>query len=418
MINFARRTLVALTAGLGLVAGFPISSLGAAQAASLRALDDTKYAAIVIDANSGEVLYSSRPDSPRYPASISKVMTLYLVFDALEKGTLKLDEMIPVSAHAAAQAPTKLGLKAGDRLTVDDAIRAMCTLSANDMAVAMAERIGGTEDRFANLMTVKAQQLGMTGSHFANANGLPDARQISTARDIALLSRSIMRDFPQYYGYFGIQEFTFRGRLISNHNHLLAKMPGVDGLKTGFTSASGYNLAASAVRDGHRLIAVVLGGSSTSARDANVEDLLMTGFDIESRRDSGERIALTQTLFEAPRMSAAITPSLDQGDADEGDEAPARPAAIAAKRPAAPAVDQAGGAWKVQVGAFKSRTLAQSQLTTLAKRYDSLFGDAGTTVSASGANYRAQFTGFSQGDAQAACSTLKAAKAPCLATKN
>ena len=213
--------------------------------------DEPRYAAIVEDARTGEVLYDKRADSPRYPASITKIMTLYLTFEAVATGKLALTDMISVSPHAAAQAPTKLGLKPGDTISVEDAMHAVAVKSANDMAVALAERIGGgSESRFAAMMTMKAQELGMTRTRFVNANGLPDNRQITTARDIATLSRAVLRDYPQYYGFFSQEQFTFRGQTMANHNALLHKMPGVDGIKTGFTNAAGYNLAASAVRDG------------------------------------------------------------------------------------------------------------------------------------------------------------------------
>ena len=273
-----------------------------------------------IDAGTGEVLYEKRADSPRYPASITKIMTLYLAFEALATGRLKETDLITVSPHAAAQAPTKLGLRPGDTITVEDAMHAIAVKSANDMAVALAEKLGGTESRFAALMTMKAQELGMTRTRFVNANGLPDSRQITTARDIATLSRAVLRDYPQYYGYFSQEQFVFRGQAMNNHNGLLGKMPGVDGLKTGFTNAAGFNLAASAVRDGHRLITVVLGGSSGASRNANVEDLLLTGFDIEQRRDHGETIPLTQNLFEAAAGGrAGPRPRYAQGDASDPD---------------------------------------------------------------------------------------------------
>ena len=273
----------------------------------LPAASESRYAAIVVEASTGEVLYARRADSPRYPASISKIMTLYLVFEELASGRLRPTDQLTISARAASMPPTKLGLRPGDTIAVDDAIRAIALRSANDMAVAVAERIGGSESRFAALMTLRAQELGMSNTHFVNASGLPDSRQISTARDIAILSRAVMRDFPQYYSYFSQRAFTFRGETITNHNRLLDRMPEVDGLKTGFISASGYNLSASGVRNGHRVIAVVLGGSSSAARDNNVQQLLTTGFDILRRRDLGETILATQSLFEPS------TPSGDSG---------------------------------------------------------------------------------------------------------
>src|SRR5258708_6354702 len=281
MIKHARRLFLALglaaTTALGSVATPASAQIPYFQ--NLLSASQTKYAAIVVDAKSGEVLYAKHEDSPRYPASITKIMTLYLAFEALAAGKLHPEDRVLVAPHAAAQAPTKLGVRAGDSVSGEEAMDGMATKSANDMAVAMAEKLAGTESRLAALMTLRDQELGMQNTHFANASGLPDSRQLTTARDIAILSRAVMRDYPQYYKLFSLQEFTFRGQVMANHNHLLGRMPGVDGLKTGFTNASGFNLAVSAVRDNRRLIAVVMGGPTTAQRDQNAEDLLLTGFD-------------------------------------------------------------------------------------------------------------------------------------------
>jgi len=326
------------------------SGPAAAQIPYINALfNEPRYAAIVVDANTGEVMYAKNADSPRYPASLTKIMTLYLTFEALQSGRLSLDDSLTISAHANAMAPTKLGLGVGANIRVDDAIRAVAVKSANDMAVALAERIGGSEERFATLMTLRAQELGMRNTHFVNASGLPDRRQLMSARDIALLSRAAMRDYPQYYGYFGIHRFSYRGETMNNHNHLLDSMPGVDGLKTGYTNASGYNLSASAVRDGRRLIAVVLGGNSWAARDNNVADLLNTGFEVMRRRARGENITVAQSLFEPEPTGPLVRPeSVEQGDTESrglhiqmGDEpgamapvADPKPERVSAVRPA------------------------------------------------------------------------------------
>lgn len=278
---------------------------------------EPRYAAVVVDASSGEVLYEKHADGARYPASITKVMTLYLTYEALAAGRLKLDDRVTFSSHASAQSPSKLNVTPGDSISVEEAILAMTTLSANDAAVAMAEKIGGTESRFATLMTLRAQELGMRNTQFVNANGLPDSRQISTARDIAILSRSVMRDFPQYYHYFGAKDFWFRGRVISSHNHMLSDVPGVDGLKTGYINASGFNIAISGVRDGRRLIVVVLGGPSRVSRDQNAADLLYTGFDVMNRRARGEVTTVAQNLFEPELSGPVIRPPTEQGDADQ-----------------------------------------------------------------------------------------------------
>ncbi|MCW5760889.1 MAG: D-alanyl-D-alanine carboxypeptidase, partial [Phenylobacterium sp.] len=261
MIQHARRLLLSFGLAFAMAIGGAVpAAMAQVPYLSLIPQDSSKYASIVVDAKTGEVLYAKRADAPRYPASITKVMTLYLTFEALSAGRISLDDRVVFSPHAAAQAPTKLGIRAGDSISVLEAIQAMCTLSANDASVAMAEKLGGTEQRFAALMTLRAQELGMTNTNFANANGLPNTRNLSTARDIAILSRAAMRDYPQYYRFFSQVSFEFRGRTITNHNHMLSNTPGVDGLKTGFTNASGFNIAISGVKDGRRLIVVVLGG--------------------------------------------------------------------------------------------------------------------------------------------------------------
>jgi D-alanyl-D-alanine carboxypeptidase (penicillin-binding protein 5/6) len=280
-----------------------IGSTLARPAAAAGLYNEPRYAAIVVDASSGEVLYARRADQPRYPASVSKVMSLYLVFEALANGKLHLDDRVVMSENGARQPPSKLGLRPGQSISVDEAVRSMALLSANDVAVAMAEKIGGTEARFASLMTLRAHELGMVNSRFVNPHGLPDTRQISTARDIAILSRAIMRDYPQYYAYFGQRTYDLQGRTLTNHNGLLRSMPGVDGIKTGFTNASGYNLAASAVRDGRRLITVVMGGTSTNTRNRNVEELLDAGFDVLAKRKAGQNITIAANLREPDDVS-------------------------------------------------------------------------------------------------------------------
>ncbi|MBB5746019.1 serine hydrolase [Brevundimonas variabilis] len=260
--------------------------------------DNSRYASIVVDAASGEVLFGRFADSRRYPASITKVMTLYLAFDALQQGKVKLDDVIVVSPRAASQPPSKLGLAAGQRITLDDAMRATAVRSANDMAVAIAEHVGGSEARFAAMATLKAQELGMTQTRYVNPNGLPDTRQTTSARDLTILARAVMRDFPQYYSYFGLHDWAYQGRDYRNTNGLLLSGQGYDGIKTGYINASGYNLAASAVRDGKRVITVVMGGRSSASRNAHVAELMNTGFEVQRRRSQGEPIQVAQTFFE------------------------------------------------------------------------------------------------------------------------
>ena len=232
------------------------------------------YADIVVDANSGTVLHSTNPDAQRHPASLTKIMTLYLLFEQLEAGKLKLDSPLSVSKEAAGQMPTKLGLKPGSTLAVEDAIKGMVTRSANDAAVVVAEAIAGDEDAFAKLMTRKAQALGMSRTIYKNASGLPDSGQITTARDQSALGRAVQERFPRYYKYFSIRTFVFRGQSIGNHNNLLGRVEGVDGIKTGYVNASGFNLVTSVHRGNRYLVAVVMGGSSAGSRDAKMRDLI------------------------------------------------------------------------------------------------------------------------------------------------
>jgi D-alanyl-D-alanine carboxypeptidase len=232
------------------------------------------FASIVVDGNNGAVLQAASPDALRHPASLTKVMTLYLLFERLESGRLKLDSPLKVSDHAAEQAPTKLELKPGQTITVEDAIKGIVTKSANDAAVAVAETLAGDEDSFAKLMTQKAHALGMTHTTYVNASGLPDDDQVTTARDQALLGRAIQERFPRYYRYFSTETFVYHGESMRNHNHLLGAVDGVDGIKTGFTRASGFNLLTSLHREGRYLVAVVMGGPSASERDERMRELL------------------------------------------------------------------------------------------------------------------------------------------------
>jgi D-alanyl-D-alanine carboxypeptidase len=232
------------------------------------------FSAIVVDANSGRTLYSAYEDGLRHPASITKVMTLYLLFEELDRGAMTLRTQIPISEHAAAQEPSKLGLAPGDSISVEDAIKAVVTRSANDIAVAIAEAIGQTESNFADIMTRKAHSLGMGNTLYRNASGLPNDEQVTTARDLTLLARSLEERFPRYFRYFATAEFDFDGEIIGNHNHLLGRVDGVDGIKTGYTRASGFNLLTSVHRDGRSLIAVVMGGRSAGGRDRIMENLI------------------------------------------------------------------------------------------------------------------------------------------------
>ena len=464
----ARRLLVSI-----LAAAFALTSLsGVAEAKArhkhssghlssfLHFTSQPKYASIVVDAKTGEVLYEQSPDAHRYPASLTKIMTLYLAFEALQDHQLSYDDRLVISPHAAAQAPSKVGLRAGQTISVRDAMNAIAVLSANDMAVAMAEKLGGTESHFAELMTAKAKQLGMANTQYVNASGLPDNRQLSTARDISILSRAVLRDYPQYYSFFSTRQFTYLGRTTKNHNHLLGSMPGVDGIKTGFTNASGFNLAASAVRDDRRLIAVVMGGSSTASRDLHVEDLLDAGFTVIKKRELGQQTTIAQNLREPLPTGALDRAPTEQGDGDEAgvhivvdgkapagrghstikakDEAPAAACTVKrvrvhhklVKRCVTPAVDakpsaksakaikadvaedetvgaKGDGDWLVQLGAYKSSAQARAQLAKMNSKFAAvLSGSEGGRVELSSGNYRVRFAGLSADEASKACDTI------------
>jgi D-alanyl-D-alanine carboxypeptidase len=232
------------------------------------------YAAIVVDDNTAQVLHQENIDEPRHPASLTKIMTLYLLFEQIDAGKVKLDTPLAVSEFASGQHPTKLSLKVGSTILVEDAIKGIVTRSANDAAVVVAEAIGGSEEEFAKLMTAKAHALGMAGTTYVNASGLPADEQITTARDQALLGRAIQDRFPVYYRYFSTVSFRFRGKDIHNHNALLGQVEGVDGIKTGYTEASGYNLVVNLRRGERHIVAVVLGGASNAKRDARMRELI------------------------------------------------------------------------------------------------------------------------------------------------
>ncbi len=257
---------------------------------------DGATAAIVEDGATGRVIWSMNAEAPRHPASITKVMTLYLLFEQLQKGNLTLDSEIPISRHAASQAPSKLNLRPGDSIRVENAIKAIVTKSANDIAVAVAEKLGdGSESRFAELMTRKARELGMSHTVYVNASGLPNNAQITSAGDLAILGRDIQARFPRYYRYFSIRQCEVRGQHLHNHNHLLGSVEGMDGIKTGYTVASGFNLLTSVKRDGHYIVSVVLGGRTRRARDAYMQAL------IENHIDEGGAPRASPTAKTGPK---------------------------------------------------------------------------------------------------------------------
>ena len=266
---------------------------------------DSRYAAIVVDGFTGKALHQANPDTLRHPASLTKIMTLYLLFERLEAGKFKLNTPLEVSEHAALQSPTKLGLRAGQTIEVEDAIKALVTRSANDASVVIAEAIAGDEQEFAKLMTRKARALGMSQTVYKNASGLPDSEQVTTARDQALLGLAVQERFPKYYRYFATRSFQYRGSSIRNHNRLLGRVEGVDGIKTGYTRASGFNLVTSVHRSGRYIVAVVLGGASGGARDARMRTLIEGHIKEASLKRTGTAVAAAPEPAPAEPRAAA-----------------------------------------------------------------------------------------------------------------
>ena len=385
-----RWTFVALLTGLQLLASAPDAR---AQIGSSR------YSSIVVDAQTGNVISAVNADEPRHPASLAKMMTLYMLFEALRDRRININQYVPISATAASMSPTKLGLIPGTRLTVEEAILGLVTKSANDAAAALGELLGGSEDQFAQMMTLRARALGMSRTVFRNASGLPDPDQWSTARDFAVLARRLIGDFPGYYGYFSTPSFTFHRRVIYNHDRLLQSYPGADGMKTGYTQASGYNLVTSAVRGGVRLIGVVMGASSGGERDLHMAVLLDQGY---------ERMDVTVARHDAPRGPRAFVPTL----VAEAQAATMPPILITmpSTHAARPQVARFG----VQVGTFASQRSAHA--AALAARHAAGDGEPRVeTISTRGRTmWRAQLTGMSGAEAQNACAALARKRLPCI----
>jgi D-alanyl-D-alanine carboxypeptidase len=371
-------------------------------------LAEQRFAAIVIDAETGETLYARYADARRYPASFTKVMTLYLAFDALDAGRIKPADRVVFSRRAAGRPPSRLGLRAGESMTVREAMDVLVVKSANDVATALAERLSGGEDAFARAMTRKARELGLAHTQFRNASGLPDARHFSTARDLALLGRAFLRDHPDDYAIFDQEQTLFRGRLIRGHNRLLAK-PGIDGFKTGFVNASGYNLLTSGVRDGRRVIAVVLGGRSARSRDAFMVKLIQASFSSLAVRSAGFELAVADVLAQ---IDPAAAPGKDASLA-AGDTILAQAEPAPSQGDAAPVASQASRLW-VQVGAFRSKAHGQARLADVAKRHPRRFGTRPRNVAQIGALFAARFAARSAKGAQAACDLLAAEGEACL----
>lgn len=366
------------------------------------------YSSIVIDAHTGKVLQSEEADSITYPASLTKMMTLYLLFEAVETGKISPHQKFKVSHHASKQSPSKLYLKPGDSISVRDALLALMTKSANDVAVVVAEGLAGTEANFANKMTNKARALGMNNTTFCNASGLPNPNQKTTARDMATLSLAIYKHYPRYYSFFRTKSFYFRGQNHTNHNHLLGKVPGVDGIKTGFIYASGFNLSASATRSGQRVIAVVLGGKTRLSRDKRVAELIEYGF----QKIGGARTQGVPIPEERPEMHLTSEENDLEESAESKDEQPqetlpaTKPKVPLKAKNGKPAVKPAVGKWGIQVGAFNSSKKAQQTADLVIQQVPEL-SDAKVMISpikhTRGKLYQTRLVNLQEKDARKAC---------------
>lgn len=418
-----------LRLSLAAVIGF-----GAVVAPVGQAAADTRVkAAIIVDANTNEVLYTQSADDLRSPASLTKIMTLYILFAYLRAGRLDLDTNLKVSKHAASQSPTKLGLKPGSTIAVKDAIKALVTKSANDAAAVIAENLGGTEENFARIMTQTAHNLGMKNTTFRNASGLPNDQQITTARDMAILAVHVMRDYPNYYEVFETRYFTYKGRKYRNHNRLLFGYKGTDGIKTGYTRASGFNLTASVKRGDKHLVGVVLGGRTGAQRDAAMQTLFDKHWSKASTKKSTGSWLIASLLGSSspPPPSrkpayalAGVAPS--PAPIAEGDASSPEDTVRTTPSPSPPAQGGANtrqsrfsGSYHVQVGAFTSSADAQNRLGMVQQRAPKLLNGhlpfTASFVKGSTEWYRARFAGFSKTDAQSTCAALKRMQLECIA---
>jgi D-alanyl-D-alanine carboxypeptidase len=439
-------------------------------------------ASMLVDGNNGSTLEESNADGLRHPASLTKVMTLYLLFERLEAGKIGLDTQLSVSEHAAEQSPTKLGLKPGQTISVADAIKGVVTRSANDAAVVVAENLGGSENAFAQLMTQKARALGMSHTTYVNASGLPDDDQVTTARDQALLGRAIQDRFPRYYRFFSTTEFVFHGVTIHGHNHLLGSVNGVDGIKTGYIRASGFNLITSVHRDSRYIVGVVLGGRSAFERDAHMRALIEGNIRLASTQRSApviaertvpksepQQVALAKPVqagSELPTASATARTSVGSNDpirpllvktvtyhtvsvrtasmipipvlvpttpvpvanppapksepVQTAQPIKSAPAKVANAAPEA--APHAHGGWVVQIGAFDSEDEARQHLSDAKQKVHSTLGTAEPFTEqvqkGDKALYRARFAGFDKDTAEAACKQLKHSDFACMTLKD
>ena len=341
---------------------------------------------IMIDAETGDVLSASNADERRYPASLTKMMTLYITFNALDKGIIKMEDMLPVSRTAANRSPSKLGLRAGEKIKVKDAVMALIVKSANDCATVLAEGLGYSEERFAQTMTKVAKELGMKNTTFKNASGLPNKAQKSTARDMAILGAALYHHFPQYYKLFSTKKFSYGGRTYYTHNHLLKNFAGADGMKTGFTNAAGYNIVTSAQRNGHRVIAVTMGHNTIKSRDKQIANMMNKGLN---------KLTLASKM-EAPKLYAELP-----------------------KQHTHNKKIQANKKWSIQVGAFSNYAKARSYALNIRKQAQIASVrqadiDIEPTKKGAAVIYRSKIIGLKKNEADKTCNSLKRSNKSCI----
>lgn len=434
-----------------------------AMAAKRKAAAAPKYAALVIEAESGTVLFERYPDAKRYPASLTKMMTLYLLFDELEAGRLTIGSELTVSKQAAGQPPSKLGLTTGSKIDVETAIEALVVKSANDVAVVVAEGVSGSEWKFAQAMTAKARSIGMQNTTFKNASGLPNSSQMTTARDLSVLGQHLVQDHPDYFHYFATREFAWNGRVYATHNSLVKTFDGADGLKTGYTQRSGFNLVTTVKRDDTRLIGVVLGGRSVRTRDQHMKEILTTAFTDVAAKPT--LIAALHRETPTPRLKPTLLAELERQNAIPtvaGNNELRKELTIAAASfgpvgglensatgekdvlgaliaaadsddfneyervrlsALTPTDDMLGegdfddlGRWNVQIGAYSSKAMAQQELEAAAiaagltqqqRTVEPMPKGDGQTL------YRARFTTLSESDAVSTCDKIRTANLSC-----
>mgnify|MGYP001812010007 FL=1 len=435
----------------------------------------SKYASIAYDANTGNTLFETFGSAKRYPASLTKIMTLYIVFDLIEKGRLSYNTRIPISDQAAAQPPSKLGFKVGQSIRVIDAIKALVTKSANDVAVAVAERIAGSEARFARLMTETARRIGMKNTVFKNASGLPNSGQVTTARDMVKLALRVQDDFPKQYKLFKTRRFKYRGKTYKNHNTLLGRVKGVDGIKTGYIRASGFNLVSSVKRDGKHVVAVVFGGKTAGRRNAHMRSIIARALKQASKRKTRkpQLIARPRPVMRptVPEQKPVVSQRVEVGRADTrryrrptveiakvrkldvtraakssrqrppgalqdqlaallarsgiDDVAEAQEQGSAEDRGSRRMVQRSNGGYQIQVGAYASRQEAQAQLRAVARRAEQLlygYSQRAVRVTVKVSNksrtvYRARFAGFDSSGATTTCTELRRRSIDCFVAR-